>query len=50
MLMLFSTPTMLSFTRANGSLMVQLGVSSQPVLPLLQEVMKNGPSMARITS
>jgi len=44
--MLFSTPAIVSFTRANGSLMVQLGVSSQDFAPLVQEVMKNGPSMA----
>ena len=33
--MLFSTPAMVSLTRANGSLMVQLGVSSQPLAPLV---------------
>ena len=46
MLMLFRTPAMVSFTRASGSLMVQLGVSSHDLVPLVHEVMKNGPSMA----
>jgi hypothetical protein len=45
MLMLFNTPAMVSFTRANGSLMVQLGVRSQDFAPFVQEVMKKGPSI-----
>ena len=50
MLMLLRTPEMVSFTRAKGSLIVQLGVKSQAFTPLKQEVMNNGPSMAWITS
>jgi hypothetical protein len=41
---------MISFTRANGSLTVQLGSKSQDLLPLVQEVINSGPSMAWITS
>ena len=48
--MLFRTPAMVSFTRAKGSLMVQLGVRSHAFTPLKQEVMNSGPSMAWITS
>ena len=48
--MLLSTPAMVSFTRASGSLMLQLELISQSFEPLVQLVMKKGPSMARITS
>src|ERR1700676_558943 len=46
MLMLFSKPMMVSLTLASGSLMVQLGVRSHPLAPLVQEVMNSGPSIA----
>jgi hypothetical protein len=48
--MLFKTPAIVSFTRAKGSLIVQLGVKSQDFVPFMQDVMKNGPSIAWITS
>ena len=41
---------MLSFTRANGSLMVQVLVRSHNPLTVTHEVINKGPSIARMTS